>query len=166
MLSRANSRDTCYHLLRLASRPWHSLERTLDPRSIQCGHQWYSYKTDSSDSNWSSAWHLWRVLISIGFSSLNPIATSRLHLELASHLETVGLWEWAVFALMHEADPMARAAAVKRLLTRHISLRRPLRTAENEWRLDMESISQFSQAETFIIERFGVPSKWFHEAKV
>ncbi|KAL5110459.1 Nuclear pore complex protein Nup98-Nup96 [Taenia crassiceps] len=165
-VSRSSSRDVCYHLLRLASRPWHSLERTLDPQSMQrdqCRRG--SGEATTSSSNWPSSWHLWRVLFSIGLSSLNPIATSRLHVEMASYLETGGLWEWAVFALMHEVEPRVRAASVKGLLARHVTLKRPLQTTEHQWRLDEESVSRFNQAETFIVDRFGVPVKWLHEAK-
>nr|CDS17585.1 nuclear pore complex protein Nup98 Nup96 [Echinococcus granulosus] len=165
-LSRSSSRDVCYHLLRLASRPWHSLERTLDPQSIQCDRQQQgSGEATASGGNWPSSWHLWRVLLSIGLSSLNPIATSRMHVEMASHLETGGLWEWAVFVLMHEVEPRVRAASVKRLLARHVTLKCPLQTAERQWRLDEESVSRFNQAEAFIVDRFGVPAKWLHEAK-
>lgn len=120
----------------------------------------------TSSSNWPSSWHLWRVLFSIGLSSLNPIATSRLHVEMASHLEAGGLWEWAVFALMHEVEPRVRAASVKRLLARHVTLKCPLQTATHQWRLDEESVSRFNQAEAFIVDRLGVPVKWLHEAKV
>ncbi|KAL5961216.1 Nuclear pore complex protein Nup98-Nup96 [Taenia solium] len=165
-LSRSSSRDVCYHLLRLASRPWHSLERTLDPQSMQCD-RWRrgSGEATTSSSNWPSSWHLWRVLFSIGLSSLNPIATSRLHVEMASHLETGGLWEWAVFALMHEVEPRVRAASVKQLLARHVTLKYPLQTANYQWRLDEESVNRFNQAEAFIVDRLGVPVKWLHEAK-
>nr|CDS27270.2 nuclear pore complex protein Nup98 Nup96 [Hymenolepis microstoma] len=171
MLSRSSSRDVCYHLLRLATRPWHSLERTLDPQSIRSSpkqrqnqHQ-PSSELLVSDSSWSSSWHLWRVLMSLGLGSLNPIATARLHEELASHLEAGGLWEWAVFALMHEADPRVRAASVKRLIARNVKLQLLERTPEGQWRLDGESASRFNEAESFILQRFGVPVKWLHEAK-
>ncbi|VDM31028.1 unnamed protein product [Hydatigera taeniaeformis] len=166
-LSRSSPRDVCYHLLRLASRSWHSLERTLDPQCMQCDQgRRVSGKEVTSNNNWPSSWHLWRVLLSLGLFSLNPIATSRLHVEMASHLETAGLWEWAVFALMHEVEPRVRAASVKRLLARHITLKCPLQTvAEPQWRLDAESVSRFSQAEVFVLERLGVPVKWLHEAK-
>uniref|UniRef100_A0A5K3FMZ1 Nuclear pore complex protein Nup98-Nup96 n=2 Tax=Mesocestoides corti TaxID=53468 RepID=A0A5K3FMZ1_MESCO len=159
-LSRSSPRDVCYHLLRLASRPWHSLERTLDPGSIRqrCGDL-------LAGTDWPSAWHLWRVLVSLGLSSLNPIATSRLHVEFASHLEACGLWEWAVFVLMHEAEPRVRAASVKQLLARHVTLQRPLRSPHGDWRLDQESVGRYSRAELFIMQKFGVSVKWFHEAK-
>lgn len=172
MLSRGSSRDVCYHLLRLASRPWHRLERTLDPQSIrssrfqrqnQCSN---GGELLASDSSWASSWHLWRVLMSLGIGSLNPIATARLHEELACHLEVGGLWEWAIFVLMHEVEPRARAASVKRLLARNVTLQSLAKTPEGQWRLDAESVSRFNQAESFILRRFGVPVKWIHEAKV
>ncbi|VDN95880.1 unnamed protein product [Rodentolepis nana] len=169
MLSRSSSRDVCYHLLRLSTRPWHSLERTLDPQSIRSSPKQRQNQPSGellvSDSSWSSSWHLWRVLVSLGLGSLNPIATARLHEELASHLEAGGLWEWAVFALMHEVDPRSRAASVKRLIARNVKLQSLERTPEGQWRLDEESVSRFNEAESFILQRFGVPVKWLHEAK-
>lgn len=168
MLSRSSSRDVCYHLLRLALRPWHSLERTLDPQSIRSSHE-RCYQPSgellASDSSWASSWHLWRVLMSLGLGSLNPIATARLHEEFASHLEAGGLWEWAVFALMHEVNPHVRAVSVKRLIARNVKLQPLEKTPEGQWRLDEESVSRFNEAESFILRRFGVPAKWFHEAK-
>ncbi|KAM7537618.1 hypothetical protein Aperf_G00000065908 [Anoplocephala perfoliata] len=169
MLSRSSSRDVCYHLLRLASRPWHCLERTLDPQSIRSSRS-QRQNPDSaellgSDSSWVSSWHLWRVLMSLGKGSLNPIATTRLHEELACHLEVGGLWEWAVFVLMHEVEPRVRAASVKRLLGRNVTLQCLAKTPEGQWRLDAESVSRFNQAESFVLQRFGVPVKWIHEAK-
>lgn len=110
--------------------------------------------------DWAAAWHVWRVLHSLGYRHLNPIATARLHTEFAESAEGAGLWEWAVFILLHLPDPRVRAASVKRLLARHVSLAPP----RVVFRLDEPD--QFSAPEMFVIERLGVPRRWLHEAKV
>nr|VZI43396.1 unnamed protein product [Spirometra erinaceieuropaei] len=168
--SRDWPRDVAYHLLRLKCRRWHSLERTLDPTSMWLRQGNCGSRNTPALSDWSASWHLWRVLHALGYRQLNPLATSRLHSEFACQLESSGLWQWAIFVLLHEEDPRVRASSVKQVIARHMSLQPRAVMSQGKddfFHLDSpEAVdAAFTRAETFLIEQLNVPKRWLHEAK-
>lgn len=50
------------------------------------------------------SWHLYQILLSVGYSHLSEYYASYLHTSYAAQLEAMGLWQWAVFVLMHIQD--------------------------------------------------------------
>jgi nuclear pore complex protein Nup98-Nup96 len=52
----------------------------------------------------SFSWHLYSVLQALHFQQLSPYHAASLHMNYASQLESVGLWHWAVFPLLHIHD--------------------------------------------------------------
>ncbi|CAH8631056.1 unnamed protein product [Dicrocoelium dendriticum] len=176
-------RDTAYHLLQLFCKGPHSLERTLDPCSV---HQQRCARTNtctadpSSLLDWAPSWHVWRVLHALGYRHFaSPNTLSRICHEFAAQLEDGGLWEWAVFVLLHLRDQTMRDACVKSVVTRHATLVLPPRSKTSQAsgsfgsldvaadRLNELSLAPpppFTRAENFII-KLGVPARWVHEAK-
>ncbi|XP_061846102.1 nuclear pore complex protein Nup98-Nup96 isoform X2 [Colius striatus] len=84
-------RDVCFHLLKLYSDRRYDLEQLLDPRSIT-----------SDPLDYRLSWHLWEVLRALNYSHLQRQSQGVLNASYAAQLESEGLWEWAVFVLLHE----------------------------------------------------------------
>ena len=80
---------------------------------------------------------------------MHPTKRAQLHSSFASQLESVGLWQWAVFVLLHLDDLELRRWAVQELLSRRCSEREEL-----------------VQEEVFVIEKLRVPVEWVYQAKV
>uniref|UniRef100_A0A8V5GP24 Nuclear pore complex protein Nup98-Nup96 n=1 Tax=Melopsittacus undulatus TaxID=13146 RepID=A0A8V5GP24_MELUD len=132
-------RDVCFHLLKLYSDRHYDLDQLLDPRSIT---------SDPLDCRLS--WHLWEVLRALNYTHLSQQSQGVLNTSYAAQLESEGLWEWAVFILLHEPNTHIREQAVRELLNRHCVL--------------SESPESWAK-ETFLTQRLCVPPHWIHEAK-
>lgn len=165
-----------YHLLYLVKNPHYSLACTLDPCAM------LRYSTTScalSSSNlldWALSWHLWRVLTAYGYRPPEGSdVASHVCQEFASQLEDAGLWEWAIFVLLHVENDNLRECFVKNVIARHVSLV-PIRIYHGSNGKAFKSVLSgemsivpplaFTKAERFVVNRLGVPSSWIHEAKV
>ena len=78
------------------------------------------------------------------------MSESQLHVGFAAQLENYGLWEWAIFVLLHIKERNQREIAVQNILYRYVS-------ASNETTL--------TDKERFVIRNLGVPEKWIDYAK-
>uniref|UniRef100_A0A8U8ATT8 Nuclear pore complex protein Nup98-Nup96 n=1 Tax=Geospiza parvula TaxID=87175 RepID=A0A8U8ATT8_GEOPR len=104
-------RDVCFHLLKLYSDRSYELDQLLDPRSIT-----------SDPLDFRLSWHLWEVLRALNYCHLSQQSWGVLNTSYAAQLESEGLWEWAVFVMLHEPDAHVREKAVRELLGRHCAL--------------------------------------------
>ncbi|NXE85473.1 NUP98 protein, partial [Cochlearius cochlearius] len=86
-------RDVCFHLLKLYSDRRYHLDQLLDPRSVT-----------SDPLDYRLSWHLWDVLRALNYTHLCEPGQGVLNASYAAQLESEGLWEWAVFVLLHEPD--------------------------------------------------------------
>ncbi|KAM4046585.1 LOW QUALITY PROTEIN: nuclear pore complex protein Nup98-Nup96 [Anomaloglossus baeobatrachus] len=132
-------RDVCFHLLKLYSDRCYDLRQLLDPRSVT---------PDPLDYRLS--WHLWMVLQALNYTHLSGQSQGLLHASYAEQLENVGLWEWAVFVILHVPDAVIREASVRELLTRHCALRETPETLRKE---------------KFLVEKLRINAEWIYEAK-
>ena len=55
---------------------------------------------------YTHSWHLWAVLSALDYTHMHPTRQAQLHTSFATQLESSGLWEWAVFVLLHLEDPV------------------------------------------------------------
>ncbi|XP_043761744.1 nuclear pore complex protein Nup98-Nup96 isoform X1 [Cervus elaphus] len=131
--------DVCFHLLKLYSDRHYDLNQLLEPRSIT-----------ADPLDYRLSWHLWEVLRALNYTHLSEQCEGVLQASYAGQLESEGLWEWAIFVLLHIDNSSTREKAVRELLTRHCQL---LETPES-W-----------AKETFLTEKLCVPAEWIHEAK-
>lgn len=131
--------DVCFHLLKLYSDRHYELNQLLEPRSIT-----------ADPLDYRLSWHLWEVLRALNYKHLSEQCEGILHASYAGQLENEGLWEWAVFVLLHINNSSMREKAVRELLTRHCQL---VETPES-W-----------AKETFLTQKLCVPAEWIHEAK-
>ncbi|KAG8180121.1 hypothetical protein JTE90_012136 [Oedothorax gibbosus] len=134
----SNIFDTCYHLLKLYCDRSHRFDMLLMPET---------YSPDHLDYRLS--WLLHLALSSVGYHIPDDIANT-LHMNFASQLESLGLWEWAIFVLLYHTDTQWRSTQVKDILLRCISL---------------ESNADIETKEKFLTERLKVPENWLFEAK-
>ncbi|XP_069129368.1 nuclear pore complex protein Nup98-Nup96-like isoform X2 [Argopecten irradians] len=131
--------DTCYHLLKLYSQRSHNLQPLLNPSS-----------STSSHLDYRLSWHLHQSLDALGYRHLSSYHRNSIHMNFASQLESLGLWEWAVFAVLHIEQQAYRESAVRELLLRHISLSKD---------------HFYQEKEQFLREKLDVPAEWIHFAK-
>ena len=73
------------------------------------------------------------------------------HTNFAAQLESLGLWEWAVFVLLHIDNPESRETSVRHFLARNCQL---------------EPDEHEQLREKFVTNELNVPKEWLHEAKV
>ncbi|XP_036924562.1 nuclear pore complex protein Nup98-Nup96 isoform X5 [Sturnira hondurensis] len=131
--------DVCFHLLKLYSDRHYDLNQLLEPRSIT-----------ADPLDYRLSWHLWEMLRALNYTHLSEQCEGVLQASYAGQLESEGLWEWAIFVLLHIENSSVREKAVRELLTRHCQL---LETPES-W-----------AKETFLTQKLCVPAEWIHEAK-
>ncbi|GFR91115.1 nuclear pore complex protein Nup98-Nup96-like [Elysia marginata] len=129
--------DTAYHVLCLYSDRSHSLEALLSPTSSTPAHL-----------DFRLSWQLHQVLMALGYSHLPVLKADSLHESFASQLETLGMWHWAAFVLLHLSSGARRHAAVSALMQRHVGVGEELTDREN-----------------FLVEKLHIPAAWLHNAK-
>lgn len=74
-------------------------------------------------------------------------------LDFAGELETFGMWEWAIFVLLHLADADSRETAVRNLLGKHIDELEAVESADVAKKLE------------FLEKSLLVPPAWIYEAR-
>lgn len=131
--------DIRYHILQLYSKRSHPLETLLNPAT---------HTADLMDFRLS--WLLLQVLRGIGYHHCSESSEAHLHVSFAGQLEVNGLWQWAIFVLLHLRDQSQREIAVQALLYRYI---------------DLSQDAEYLKKEKFIINDLGVPEKWIYWAK-
>lgn len=134
-----DKQDTCYQLIQLFCERSHPLHTLLSPTSAIPNHLDYRI-----------SWQLSQVLQALEFTHLSQYHSAMLCTNFAAQLESMGLWQWAIFVLMHISDHQSREHAVIQLVQRHITL-----AAEEEKK----------EEEMFLLDLLKIPSQWIHEAK-
>ncbi|RUS87265.1 hypothetical protein EGW08_004945 [Elysia chlorotica] len=129
--------DTTYHLLCLYADRTHGLEALLSPISSSPAHL-----------DFRLSWQLSQVLLALDYRHLPASKADSLHESFASQLETLGMWHWAAFVLLHLSSGSQRQAALSALLQRHLG-----------------TVEDLTEQEVFLIERLHVPAAWLHQAK-
>uniref|UniRef100_A0A8W7PUU7 Nuclear pore complex protein Nup98-Nup96 n=1 Tax=Anopheles coluzzii TaxID=1518534 RepID=A0A8W7PUU7_ANOCL len=143
--------DLRFHLLKLYSKRSYPLEPLLNPAS---------HTADVTDYRLS--WLLLQVLETLGYHHCSEFSRSQLHVAFASQLESHGLWQWAVYVLLHLSDKARRELSIQQLLYRHIQLVSD--SAIDDDTLEAER-QEYLSRESFIVEELGVPEKWIFWAK-
>ncbi|XP_072517838.1 nuclear pore complex protein Nup98-Nup96 [Salminus brasiliensis] len=131
--------DICFHLLKLYSDKHYSLQQLLDPSTVT-----------AEQLDYRLSWHLWNVLQALNYTHLSLSRQGLLHASYAAQLESAGLWEMAVFVLLHIPDSSLRERAVREMLNQHCTLDETEKTAEKE---------------RFLTDKLLIPIQWIHEAK-
>ena len=70
-------------------------------------------------------------------------------MDFAAQLESMSLWQWSVFVLLHLENPQKRSKLVRDCLSRNV----------------IPSDEESSEKEVFLQDRLGIPLKWIAAAK-
>lgn len=156
--------DVRFHLLKLYSIRSHPLEVLLNPST---------HTADAMDFRLS--WLLLQTLRSIGYRHSSAACAAQLHTSFAAQLEQQGLWQWAIYVLMHLSDDNARASSVQTLLYRYVRLSErdsACAAATSGVRGDSRSdaddggeMPEYAQKERFVVDELHVPERWLQWAK-
>ncbi|XP_054715876.1 nuclear pore complex protein Nup98-Nup96-like [Uloborus diversus] len=130
--------DTCYHLLKLYCDRTHRFDQLLMPATYTWDHLDYRL-----------SWFLQLSLTSLGFNISDDLS-STLHMNFASQLESINMWHWAIFVILHHPDVEWRKKSAKDILLRHVSL---------------EQSSEVTEKENFLKNDLLIPESWIFEAK-
>jgi nuclear pore complex protein Nup98-Nup96 len=166
-------RDVLFHLLKLFCSHEYPLENVLEPLNY-----------GSNRLNYSIAFHISSILskvlldqgdgrgrdfndrIELGFEDYdfaqsanlkgNSGKSDRLCVDYALQLETMGLWKWAAFILLHLELKQSRKENIQALLARNVDhLMLPA---------DEEKKSK-SADEEFLVDTLKIPIEWLYKAK-
>lgn len=89
------------------------------------------------------------ALLSVDYTHIQKSCMETLHDSYAHQLQSLGLWHWAVFVLMHIENDDRREQAVKSYLARHVT----------------SVSSELDAYERFVIDKLHVPAEWIYELK-
>ncbi|CAI5445511.1 unnamed protein product [Caenorhabditis angaria] len=135
----SNRGDLLGELLKLCCEPQHSMEIVLDSAS--------QFSSNSLPHDYSLIWHVWSVLRSVGYRTMEKSAETRMTRCYAAQLEkNLRLAKFAVFVLQHLENNEERETSIRSLL---------------------ERISNFQDLPLFdVISRdFDVSKKWIADAQ-
>ena len=68
----------------------YDLNQLLEPRSVT-----------ADPLDYRLSWHLWEMLRALHYTHLSEQCEGVLQASYAGQLESEGLWEWAIFVLLH-----------------------------------------------------------------
>ncbi|XP_028967287.1 nuclear pore complex protein Nup98-Nup96 [Galendromus occidentalis] len=126
----------CFQLMSLYTDRTRSIDKMLCPDTVLGVRSQLEYR---------HCWLLGQVLQSLQY---NVPCMKELHVRMASQLESQGLWQWAVFALLHIEDVHQRQKYVYDLVCRHAS-----------------ASVELTENETFVQNRLKVPKEILYKAK-
>ena len=129
--------DTCFHLLKLYCDDKYSLADIISPLNH-----------NSNQMDYRLSWHLAMALVSLNKQAISRGCLETLHESYALQLQTIGLWHWSIFILMHINDDSRRETIVKNYISRFVT-----------------SNSELNDKEQFLIEKLSVPSEWIFSYK-
>ncbi|GAA5992408.1 hypothetical protein JCM5350_000968 [Sporobolomyces pararoseus] len=165
--SKYDAKDPIYHLLKLYTCPTHSLEESLSPSNF--GNSLTDYRLP-----WHLYLLFSRVLRKRDFEDRletvnddeegsvmmmteqqserererqgNSVKADQLTSSYAHQLESLGLWEWSVFVLLHLELDLLRAQSIQQTILRNVQLLTP-------------------RVESFLIETLKIPNFYLDRAR-
>jgi nuclear pore complex protein Nup98-Nup96 len=146
---REGAMDLLWGLLKLYSDDLLGLDEVLNPTNL-----------GSSNTDYRLPWQLRTILAKRGvrdfpggelaedgFSFLAGAHADQVTSDFAGSLENAGLWEWAIFVMMHVRGSDSRASAIKTIIARHVD--------------DIED----GDKSAFLEKTLSIPRVWIYEAK-
>jgi nuclear pore complex protein Nup98-Nup96 len=159
-------RDVLFHLLKLFCNPTYELENVLQPLN-----------SSPNRLSYSLAFHTGLILskvlgnrdfsdrIDMGIDNYdlaqeanlkgNSGKSDRLCIDFAMQLETLGLWKWSAFVLLHLELRQSRIENIQALLARNV----------DSLSLGSDGKDEQSPDVSFLVETLKIPVYWLYEAK-
>lgn len=144
--------DILFQLMALLTIPSKSLEDALHPLGI-------SPAALDNRLSWIFYMVLTQSLHISGFRSTS--SHSKICADFAFQLESLGLWEWAVFVALHLETALARESAVRQILERNVQL---------DYRsivglIETEELAEQRKKVEFVTQSLLVPEEWVWAAR-
>ncbi|XP_047101911.1 nuclear pore complex protein Nup98-Nup96-like isoform X2 [Schistocerca piceifrons] len=95
-------------------------------------------------------WMVYISLHAIGYHHTSEYGAAHVHSSFAAQLESYGMWEWAVFVLLHIPDNKRRQMAVLRMLERNLC---------------SVGDKDYKKKEYFVKRKLKIPASWIYEIK-
>lgn len=95
------------------------------------------------------SWMLLDFFKLLGYKHCSSVSERKVLENVALQLETFGLWEWAIYILLHIESKFERETSIQNVLIRNIELH------------DKESLDK----QKFVIDDLGIPRYWIDVAK-
>ncbi|KAG0265272.1 hypothetical protein BG011_005143 [Mortierella polycephala] len=149
--------DFLFQLMTLAIEPSKGLEDVLHPLGM----------TPASLDN-RVGWMFYMVLAqSLRISDFRSNASfAKISQDFMFQLETLGLWEWAVFVALHLESASTRETAVRQILERHVDLPSPpSSTSGQSTATELERWTGESQKGSFLLKVLRIPEPWLWRAR-
>ncbi|ERL95449.1 hypothetical protein D910_12711 [Dendroctonus ponderosae] len=134
--------DMIYHILLLYKSGIHRLSSTLNPAT---------HTDDPLDYRLS--WLLLQLFQSLNVGLIEVSEITKLCTSFSTQLEHLGLWEWAIFALLYLEDNSSKTNLIMGILNRNLSV-------EGD-DLDEES----RQIVDLLVNQMKIPAEWIHTVK-
>lgn len=133
--------DLCFHLLKLYSSRSHPLIKLINPLTHT-----------SNVLDYRLSWFVMMTLKSLGYQHLLEEEEVHYHVSFATQLQTYGMWEWAVFVLLHIKNVDRRSKVVLHVIERNVELL-PDHTA------------CLTEKEHFLTDNLKIPAEWIFSSK-
>lgn len=88
------------------------------------------------------------ALLSVQYTHVQKSCLDSIHDSFAQQLQSLGLWHWTVFVLMHIEDDFRRESSLKTVIEKNVN-----------------SQSELDEREKFLVEKLKVPAEWIFEKK-
>jgi hypothetical protein len=164
--------DICFHFMKLFVDQKYSLEISLSPLSFSSNkldylHSWLLYQVIANAktlSNFEDAKleKLHEIILGDMNERTIDVKTSlksqKLSTSLMFQLESLGLWEWAIFIALFLGDESHREIAIKNILSRNY----PDNDDSGSWNQKNATLSSHW---VFLVDRLHVPKEWIHETR-
>lgn len=144
--------DILFQLMALLTIPSKSLEDALHPLGIS-----------PAALDYRLSWIFYMVLTqSLHISGFRSTSShSKICVDFMFQLESLGLWEWAVFVALHLETALARETAVRQILERNIQL---------DYRsivglIETEELAEERKKVEFVTQSLSVPEEWVWAAR-
>ncbi|CAH1975299.1 unnamed protein product [Acanthoscelides obtectus] len=131
--------DILFHLLMAYRSRIHRLSDVLNPAT---------HTDDLLDYRLS--WLLLQLFLSLNVGIISAAEITKLCVSFSNQLETLGQWEWAIFALLYLEDSSLKKNLIMGILDRNLS---------------PEVNESTKETENFLVNKLHVPSEWIHTVK-
>ncbi|KAF9193867.1 hypothetical protein BGZ50_006921 [Haplosporangium sp. Z 11] len=149
--------DFLFQLMTLAIEPSKGLEDVLHPLGM----------TPASLDN-RVGWMFYMILAqSLRISDFRSNASfAKISQDFMFQLETLGLWEWAVFVALHLESASTRETVIRQILERHVDLPSPPSSISGQSNAtELERWTGESQKGLFLLKVLRIPESWLWRAR-
>ncbi|KAG0228754.1 hypothetical protein BGW42_001996 [Actinomortierella wolfii] len=155
--------DLLFELIALLVSPSRHLESVLHPLA-----------SSPSPLDYRLSWHLYQLLVnSLNVGSLTaPLyGADKLCQDFMFQLETLGMWEWAVFVALHIQDAGLRKSSILALLARNVQPYEDKQLAQvskidgGSAAVALSSAVEEDSKDDFIVNELKIPAEWLWEAR-